>query len=189
MNPSCTEVTYTSIVADIENINPLVTTLPGSDEVTLTGTSSYEILGLCDYATIKQHITLTMTHDSTINSGDVMEAFFAFVDDDSVLNGYVATYTESNDRFTWERFTQATQTVPSLTIATAFVDFETAGLTKVLDEFFEEGDAQVTATLTTGDDGYRLNVAGTSASSDDTSVTFKVVQEGDNDDLAIIAGG
>ena len=92
-NPRCTEVTYTSVVADIENISSLVTTFSGSDDVTLTGTSSYEILGLCDYATIKQHITLTLTHDSTINSGDVMEAFFTFVDDDDVLNGYVATYT------------------------------------------------------------------------------------------------
>ena len=79
--------------------------------------------------------------------------------------------------------------MPTLTVSSAFVDFATAGLTKVLDEFFEEGDSQVTATLTTGDDGYRLNVAGTSVSSGDTSVTFKVVQEGDNDDLAIIAGG
>ena len=182
-------MTYTSPDTDIEGISTLVTTQGGSDDVTLTGTSSYEILGLCDDATVKQHITLTLTHSDVINSGDVMEAFMAFVDDDDVLNGYVATYTESNDRFLWERFTQATSTVPSLTVTAAFVDFATAGLTKVLNEFAEEGDEQVTATLTTGDDGYRLDVEGTSVDAGATTVTFKVVQEGDNDDLAIIAGG
>ena len=183
------EVTYTSPEYEIEGIGSLQTTFGGSDDVTLTGTSSYEILGLCDDATVKKIITLTLTHSDTINVNDTIEAFMAFVDDDNILNGYVATYTDLNDRFLWERFTQATTIVPNSSVTTSFVDFEAEGLTKVLNEFFEEGDSQITATLLTEEDGYRLDIPGTGVNSGASVVTFKVVQEGDNDDLAIIAGG
>lgn len=57
----------------------------------------------------------------------------------------------------------------------------------MLDEYFIEGDSQVTATLTPGSGGYRLDVDGTFRNEED--VTYKVVQEGDNDLLALVAGG
>lgn len=60
----------------------------------------------------------------------------------------------------------------------------------MLTEHFEAGDAAITATLTTGATGaYRLQTNGTSISTNNQVVTIKAVQEGDNDLLAIIAGG
>lgn len=72
----------------------------------------------------------------------------------------------------------------------AFADLTAAGLTEVLAEHFNAGDGAITATNTAGATGaYRLQTNGTSISADNLVVTIKAVQEGDNDLLAIIAGG
>ena len=115
------------------------------------------------------------------------------MDDDNILNGYVASYLYNSDTFKWQRFTQATTTIPTLTIASARTDLATAGLTEVLSETFDDGDSNITATVTTGaKNAYRLQIDDTSVSTDsnnDDTATFTAVQEGDNDQLAIIAGG
>ena len=116
--------------------------------------------------------------------------FFLFVDDDNVLNGYEGLYAFDGDVFTWKRFTQATTTIPTLSVTTALADLATAGLTEVLSETFSAGDSNVTVTVSTGATGaYRLQVSGSSIDSDKDQLILTAVQEGDNDQLAIIASG
>lgn len=155
----------------------------------LEGVTSYEILGYGACATVRKIIKMTMVHESTgsgMSSDDIGEFHVMFVDEDGIANGYVGTYTEEFEKFELERYTKATSTLPSVSVSSSYLDLVSEGFTKVLDEFFIEGDSQVTATLTNSG-GYRLDIDGTSR--DDEFVTFKIVQEGDNDLLAVVAGG
>ena len=122
-------VSYKSPETPIGNIGTLVADGTNFD-ITLTGETWYEILGLGKEATVRQYIRMLFTGSG--DAGDKYYIYFVYASSDGTLDGYLLTSeTGASVASTLERYTKTGTTLPNFNVASAVPDFASAGFSLV----------------------------------------------------------